>query len=98
MTTFRVEFTATAEADLDAILGHIRADNPKRALSFVEELRQAALRILPQTPHAGSPVGKHRYLVRGNYVTVYRVDDEQAAVYVLLVTEAHRNWRPAFED
>lgn len=98
MKFFTVEFTASAEADFDAIIDHISADNPKRAFSFVDELRDLAIRILTQTPHAGAPIGRYRYLVRGNYVTVYRVDDEGATVYVLLVTEAHCNWRPAFED
>ena len=37
--TPRVEFTARAEADLEGIGDYIAPDNPRRAVSFVRELR-----------------------------------------------------------
>jgi hypothetical protein len=37
-------------------------------------------------------------MVIGNYVAVYHVDEANRTVYVLLVTEGHRNWQRLFED
>ena len=46
----KVILTPDALADLDHIAEHIEKDNPARAISFVEELREAARRLadLPQ--------------------------------------------------
>ncbi len=98
MTGFVVEFTPFAEADFDAIQNYIAADNPFRALTFAEELRDAAVRFLSVTPHAGSKVGKLRYFSKRNYVLVYRVDDDRHLVQVLLISEGHRNWRRLLDD
>ena len=38
-----VRFSAEAEADLEHIADHIAQDNPRRALTFVQELRAACL-------------------------------------------------------
>jgi plasmid stabilization system protein ParE len=93
MTDFVVEFTPLAEADFDAIQHYIAADNPFRAITFVEELRDSAVGFLSVTPHAGSKIGQLRYFSRRNYVVVYRVNDDLHLVQVLLVSEGHRNWR-----
>lgn len=97
MTTYHVEFADTADADFDAIQDYIALDNPYRALTFIEELKEAAIRFLSATPNAGSRVGRLRYYRKGNYVVVYAVDEARATVRVVLVTEGHRNWRAAFE-
>jgi plasmid stabilization system protein ParE len=41
----KVILTPDALADLDHIAEHIEKDNPARAISFVEELREAARRL-----------------------------------------------------
>jgi toxin ParE1/3/4 len=48
----RCRFRPEAAADLEAIGDYIALDNPKRALSFVEEL-SAACRRLAETPGMG---------------------------------------------
>ena len=50
----RLAFTPLAERDLEAIADYIAADNPRRALSFVRELRAHCMRI------ARNPVGYQR--------------------------------------
>lgn len=42
----RVVLTSDALADLDHIADHIAPDNPERAISFVDELREAARRLV----------------------------------------------------
>lgn len=45
-------FTGEAQADLDEIFDFIAADNPRRARTYVEDIRQAC-RHLCQTPLIG---------------------------------------------
>lgn len=67
-----VEITAAAELDLEGIADYIARDNPRRAISFVRELRQKCLdlremaRAFPQVrryAHHGI-----RYRVHGDYL------------------------------
>lgn len=92
MKRYEVRFSPSAESDLDSILLFIAADNPARALSFVEELGQRALDFLSGTPRATSSIGRYRYMVIGNYVMAFSVDEDAAIVRVQLVTDGHRNW------
>lgn len=80
----RVILTPDALADLDRIAEHIETDNPARAISFVEELREAARRLadLPQ----GYPLVPRyeRYGIRRRsyrrYGILYRPDAERILV------------------
>jgi len=94
---YEVIFSATADADFDSILHHIAADNPSRAISFVDELRKRAVDFLSIMPRGGTAVGNHRYMAAGNYVVVYLVDEDAGVVTVAMVTEGHRNWRAMFD-
>lgn len=97
MRRYEVTFTASADADFDSILFYIAADNPSRAIGFVEELRQRTIDRLSATPKAGPAIGRHRYMVVGSYVVVYLIDEETSLVRVVMVTEGHRNWRAMFD-
>ncbi|MDF2619642.1 MAG: type toxin-antitoxin system RelE/ParE family toxin [Xanthobacteraceae bacterium] len=72
-----VVFTAQAETALERIGDHIAADNPRRALSFIRELREHAARIgaapesYPLVPRFEA-VGICR-CVHGNYLIFFRV-------------------------
>ena len=72
-----VVVTESAEADLEAIADWIAADNPSRALSFVEELRSAcrslasAARRYPLIPRYES-AGIRRRVYR-DYLILYRI-------------------------
>ncbi len=98
MRRYEVRFSDAAEAGLDAILNFIANDNPLRALTFVEELRQRTFDLLSVTPNASMRIGSFRFAVFGRYVVVFSVDDENGIVRVHLVTEGHRNWRRMLGD
>jgi len=76
-------FSAQAEADLMAISRYIAADNPRRALTFIAELRQrcADLVDFPQSAPLREEFGEGiRLASHGNYLIFYSVDE--AAVVV----------------
>lgn len=69
--------THTAIADLEAIGDYIARDNPRRALSFVQELRERCLG-LADMPEAFPLVARYpkssiRHRVHGRYQIFYRV-------------------------
>ena len=79
-----VVITDEAEADLERIGDHIAEASPERAISFVQELRDACegLRdmserfpLVPRFEHAGI-----RRRVHGNYLIFYRMDVETVDV------------------
>ena len=51
----RVLYAQSFANDLDAIADYIRADNPERAVTFVEEIRPVCLRTIVAHPRAGRP-------------------------------------------
>jgi len=80
-----VRFADAAENDLEAIGDRIAADNPERAATFVDEVREACLGIaeypqrFPVVPRYEGR-GVHQRL-HGNYLIFYRV--EAGAVVIL---------------
>jgi len=84
----RVVITAAAKADLLAIRRIIEADNPTRALSFVEELLDRCL-ALADSPRTYSLVPRYerfgiRRCVHGGYLIFYRLQPEQIEVIHIL--------------
>jgi len=70
-------YRPAALADLDAIYDFIEPDNPRRALSFVQDIR-AHCRILCGHPHLGrarDDLGAdiRTHPMRGRVVAAYRV-------------------------
>ena len=51
----RVLYAQSFADDLDEIADYIRADNPGRAVTFVEEIRQVCIRTIVAHPRAGRP-------------------------------------------
>jgi toxin ParE1/3/4 len=98
MMDYIVRFSENADADFDGILHFIAQDNPLRAISFIDELRQRAVNALESFPNAGKPFGAARMLSFGNYVILYRVDEPAKTVTIILVTEGHRDWQELLED
>ncbi len=99
-----VVISAEAERDIEAIGDHIAKDNPRRALSFVQELRERCVGVADQ-PYAYPLVAifeKYgvRRRVHGNYLIFYRVGGEEIVIlhvlhgamdyaWLLLNDEAH---------
>jgi toxin ParE1/3/4 len=72
-----VVFALKAERDLEAIGDWIAKDNPLRAVSFVQEVKQACDRVL-SAPHGYPLVQRYKHLeIRrrsyGDYLVFYRV-------------------------
>lgn len=69
----RLLVTPLAEEDLEAIGDYIALDNPSRAVSFIEELREAFARIAGNymayrlRPDLGDEV---RICIHGNYLII----------------------------
>jgi toxin ParE1/3/4 len=76
-------FSRLAEADLEAIGDYIANDNPRRALSFVRDLRDRCRamvhypRAAPLRPELGRGV---RMIVFGDYLIFYRYSKGQVII------------------
>lgn len=83
-----VRITATAERDLEEIADYIAQDNPIRALTFLQELRDRCT-SLADTPLGFPLVPRYehhgiRHRVHGNYLIFYRVHESQVVVIHVL--------------
>ena len=72
-----VVFTREAEDSLERIGDYIAQDNPQRALTFIEEVRSAAL-ALADFPTAYPLVSRYSRLgvrrrVHGNYLIIFQI-------------------------
>ena len=99
--SMRVLWTHAAEADLEEISDYIKADNPERAVSFVNEIIDAgeAIADMPRA-FALVPSLEHKGIRRrpfGNYPIFYRA--ERDAVEILHVVRGSRDYvRVLFSD
>src|SRR5262245_18600129 len=94
----RLILTASAEADLESIGDHIARDSPRRAETFVDELREACVNLtemplrFPVVPQlAGLGI---RRRVQGNYLILYRVTEQ--AVEILHVVHGAMEFERLF--
>lgn len=92
--SFVLRFTQAAERDLEEIADYIARDNPKRALSFVRELREAC-GILATAPYAFAPPPRYRaqgvrMRVHKSYLIFYVVSAE--TVDFIHILHGQRNY------
>ncbi|HTU33701.1 MAG TPA: type II toxin-antitoxin system RelE/ParE family toxin [Candidatus Acidoferrum sp.] len=79
----RVEFSRWVEGDLEAIGDFIAQDNPRRAVSFIREIREKINRVGHQPllyqlrPEIGEDA---RLAVVGKYVILFRVVGETVRI------------------
>jgi toxin ParE1/3/4 len=83
----KVRLTREAQADLERVGDYIAQDNPKRALTFLAELREACL-SLADAPLAFPLVPRYeqfgvRRRVHGNYLIFYVVEADVVVLHVL---------------
>jgi toxin ParE1/3/4 len=101
--TVPVRLTPLAEAELAAIADYIARDNPRRALSFVRELRERCL-SLGRVPLSFPLVRRYeergvRHCVHGHYQIFYRTaGDPVERVDVLHVLHSARNYAAILFD
>ena len=80
-----VQIATEAEDDLERIGDYIAQDNPRRALSFIAELRDKCIGLgemyeaFPLVPRYGL-----RRRVHGNYVIFYKVETDRIVVIHVL--------------
>jgi len=90
---YRIEWRPMAREDLRAIVRHIGKDNPARAKSFGQELRDKT-RPLAQHPELGRqgrpglPDWLREIVVHPNYIVFYRVQANARTVEILRVKHA----------
>ncbi|RJF86773.1 type II toxin-antitoxin system RelE/ParE family toxin [Oleomonas cavernae] len=80
----RLVYRSAALGDLDGIYDLIEPDNPRRALSFVQDIRQRC-RTLCTHPHLGPArndlsAGIRTYPMFGRVVVAYRVTEEAIVI------------------
>ena len=90
----RIEFSPLVEPDLDEIAAYIAADNPARAVTFIDEIEAHFERIsrhprLYQLRHDVFP--QVRLAVHGHYVIVFRILSETETVRIERVVHGSRS-------
>jgi addiction module RelE/StbE family toxin len=97
----RVVWTRAAQADLEEISDYIKADNPRRAVSFINEI-VAAGEAISDMPRAFAlvPLLEHRRIRKrrlGRYLIFYRIEGE--TIQILHVAHSARDYiRVLFQD
>ena len=84
----RAILTREAETDLEAIADWIAKDSPRRALTFISQLREACLQLADQ-PHAWPLIQRYeehgvRRRTHGDYLIFYRTNDQQIDIVHIL--------------
>lgn len=92
-TSFRIEWRPRAGEDLRSIVRYIAHDNPLRALSFGQELRDKAQRLaqhpeLGRPGRPGLPPGVRELVLHPNYILFYRLRSAEHVVEILRVKHA----------
>lgn len=83
-----LEFSSEAESDLEQIADYIAQDNPRRALSFIREVRSKC-EDLVESPNGFALVPRYenhgiRRRVHGNYLIFYRVETAKVVIVHIL--------------
>ncbi len=88
----RLEWKATAVADLLAIVDYISDDNPDAAQALKDEIeaKVSRLREQPRLYRVGRVAGTREMVVRSNYIVVYAEDAD--TVTILRVLHAAQQW------
>jgi toxin ParE1/3/4 len=79
----RVVFSPVAERDLEDIADYIAENNPRRALSFVRDIRERCKK-LATSPRSARPFpalgAASRILPYGSYVILYRIVEDEVSI------------------
>jgi len=89
----RIEWSAFAQADRDAIFDYIEADSPRSAVSVDDRIRVQveALAKFPESGRLGRVAGTRELVIqRTPYIAAYRIDGD--TVRVLRVLHGARQW------
>lgn len=93
LTLYRIEWRPKAHEDLRAIVQYIGRDNPARAQSFGQELRDKTQPLaqhpkLGRTGRPGLPKGVRELVAHPNYIVFYRVLAQTRTIEILRMKHA----------
>ncbi len=98
MKNYRVIISQSAKAGLAEIAEYIALDNPDRAINFTMELAESIQKTLSTFPFGGKPYtdiesdkGDIRTYPYGNYISYYRIKEDEMLVEVLFIFNAKRD-------
>jgi toxin ParE1/3/4 len=77
-----VKWLKTALQNLGAIADYIALDNPERAVTFIQEIREKT-NVLPDFPsvgRSGRVAGTRELVVHKNYIVIYRMKGESIEI------------------
>ena len=83
---YQVEITATAERDLETIFKHIARDNLNAAIKLINEIERQVHsleqfpRRCPVIPESKELNAEYRYILYGNYRTIFCIKEIQVIV------------------
>ena len=98
MAQYKIAYTVEAEGDFDSIIDYIAADNPRKAIEFVQMLRDWTRSMLQSNPEAGVRFLNARKITIDGYILLYEVDIQARTIVVLLIAQGARDWRAAVID
>ena len=84
----RLIFADTAEAELEAIGDHTAQDNPSRAVTFIQDLRESCAKLIAM-PERHPLIRYHQSMgirrrVHGNYLIFYRIETDRVEILHIL--------------
>ncbi len=98
----KVVFSDQAQADLESIGDWIARDAPRRAVSFVQELRRLCHSFGAHPRRAPVARMMHgceiRRAVHGSYLIYFQVDDGQDEVGILRIVHGARDQNAVFSN
>jgi plasmid stabilization system protein ParE len=98
-TPYRIVWRHKAEDDLNGIIDYIAQDNPARAESFGQRLRDKTLPLaryplMGRSGRPGLPAFVRELVAHRNYIVFYRVLDEARTVEILRIKHAAQQTPP----
>ena len=89
-----LKWTQTALRSVDEIAGYIAKDNPTRATSFVQELKETVLKLQvhPGMGRAGRVPGTRELVLHKNYIAIYRVRGDSIEILRLHHVARRCSW------
>lgn len=98
MKTFEVQWTQSAIFDLEQIIEYLKLDSVSVAKQILGEIREVCRelytmperkRVVPELQEIG--IGHYREIIHKRWRIVFKVEQEQEVVYILIVVDARRN-------